>query len=213
MNFKNQQLIKASVVIVIMAGIFGALSVTIENIGQATGKLFAICMSIILFGMTAVISMIAGRKPENKNLGIAGIIISGIAFLLVFTLILTEFSNDIFLKIVFSFFISAIAIAHINLLHYFNLQNKYALYARITATTAIVVFSLFIITQVFSPFPNFNSFTGNQAVYKLIIAALIIDLSATLLVPLCNNLEVAKPTELTFNEEHDSTGEENISAE
>ncbi len=200
MNLKNQQLIKVSVVVVIIAGLFGALSIITEGVGLATGKLFTISLSLIFFGITATISMISARKPENKTLGMAGIAVSGLTFLLIFVMIIGEIGNDLMLKLIFALFISSIALAHISLLHYFNLQNKYALYARITATVAIAFFSLFIIIQVFSPIPNLNSIAGNQSSYKVIIGALIIDLAATLLVPLCNRLEINKPTELNLIE-------------
>jgi len=200
MNLKNQQLIKVSVVVVIIAGLFGALSIITEGVGLATGKLFTISLSLIFFGITATISMISARKPENKTLGMAGIAVSGLTFLLIFVMIIGEIGNDLMLKLIFALFISSIALAHISLLHYFNLQNKYALYARITATVAIAFFSLFINIQVFSPIPNLNSIAGNQSSYKVIIGALIIDLAATLLVPLCNRLEINKPTELNLIE-------------
>lgn len=133
MHQHNQQLIKASIVIVIIAGLLGALSIIATGIGPASAKLFSVSLSLIIFGMTATISMVVTRKPEFKALGIAGMVVSGMAFLLFFCIILGEIGGEGLLKLAFALFIGAIALAHICLLHHFTLQNKYTFYARITA--------------------------------------------------------------------------------
>jgi hypothetical protein len=196
MNQNNQQLIKISIAIVIVAGLLGALSVISGDIGVSSMKIFALSLLIIIYGITATISMVVNRKPAYKTLGTAGMIASGLGFLLSAIVILIEIEETGILQLASSFFIAAIALAHICLLHYFNLQNKYAYYARITATIAIAVFSLILITRIFEPFPNLNSFGGNQSILKILVAALVIDLAATLLVPLCNRLEVHDPAEV-----------------
>jgi len=201
MNQNNQQLIKVSVIIVIIAGVLGALSILAGGIGAANAKLFSISLNLIFFGITATISMIVTRKPEYKALGMAGMIVSAITFLLFFMMILTETGGVGFLQLTFCLMISSIALAHIGLLHYFNLQNKYALYARMTATVAISIFSLLLIIKIFEPFPSIYRLGYDQSALKLLVAALIVDLAATLLVPLCNQLKVEEPVELTFSSE------------
>lgn len=209
MNQNNQQLIKVSIAVVIVAGLLGALSVISADIGVSSMKIFALSLLIIIYGITATISMVVTRKPAYKTLGTAGMIASGLGFLLSAIVILIEIEETGILQLASSFFIAAIALAHICLLHYFNLQNKYASYARITATIAIAVFSLILITRIFEPFPNLNSFGGNQSILKILVAALVIDLAATLLVPLCNRLEVDDPAEvLTITSEPPAATEE-----
>ena len=210
MNLNNQPLVKGSVAIVIIAAIIGVLSVLAGGFNLIESKLFAICMSLIFYGITGVISFASADRHRNNALSTSGVFSSVVAFVLVFIIVLAEVSDESILKLAFTFFIAAIALAHINLLHYFNLQNKYALYARIAGTTAISVFSLLIIIQIFSPMPSLYSFSGYQSVYKIIIAALIIDLSSTLLVPLCNRLVVEKEVEFTLTDVHEETNDQQI---
>jgi hypothetical protein len=191
----NQQFIKASVIIVIIAGLIGALSVMSGGIGLENAKMISISLALIIYGITATICMVVTRKPAYKSLGTAGMIVSGIAFLLAFIMIVGTIENEELLKIGFVFFIASVALAHICLLHYFNLQNKYALYARYTATAAIALFSLLIIIRIFEPILSLTSLVYNQSVIKIILASLIVDLAATLLVPLCNRLKVNPPAE------------------
>jgi hypothetical protein len=202
MDQNNQQLIKASVVIVIVTGLLGALSVVADGIGATSGKIFSLSLSLLLFGITAAISMVVTRKPEYKTLGTAGMIASGLGFLLLAIVILGGTDGGGLVQLAFALFITAIALAHICLLHNFNLQNKYAHYARMTATIAIAIFSLILITRIFEPLPSLYSLAGSQSVIKVIVAALIVDLAATLLVPLCNRLKVESPVEeLSFTPE------------
>ena len=205
MKQNNQQLIKASIITVIIAGVLGALSMLAGGIGAASAKLFSISLSLIFFGITATISMIVTRKPEYKGLGTAGIIVSAVAFLLIFIIIVAEIGEQVFFQFAFCFFIASIALAHICLLHYFNLQNKYALYARMTATAAISIFSLSLIVKFFEPFSSLYSLGYNQEVLKLLFAALIVDLGATLLVPLSNQLKTQEPVDLAFTSKEPHT--------
>ncbi len=201
MHSKNPQLVKASVALVIIAGALGALSIMVEGIGVVSGKIFLICLSLIIFGITAMISLVVTRKPAYKTLGMAGAIASGLGFLLVFVVILAEVGDEGIFKLGFVLFILSIALAHISLLHYFNLQNKYAMYARMTATVAISLFSIFIIMRIFEPFAGISSLLYSQSTLKMLVASFIIDLAATLLVPLCNRLKVEKPVEFSFKVE------------
>jgi hypothetical protein len=202
MNQNNQQLIKIAVIVVIIAGLLGALSVIASDIGVASMKLFALSLILIVFGITATICMVVTRKPEYKTLGMAGMVVSASGFFISAIVILAEISDSGILQLAFSLFIAAIALAHICLLHHFNLQNKYAYYARMTATIAIALFSLILITRIFEPIPSLYNIGGTQAILKILVAALIVDLAATLLVPLCNRLEVHEPAEeLTITSE------------
>lgn len=201
MNQNNQQLIKASVIAVIIAGTLGALSILGGGIGVTNAKLFSISFILILFGITATISFVVMRKPEYKALGTAGMVVSAAAFLLLLIIILAEVEDTGIFQIAFCLTIASIALAHICLLHHFNLQNKYALYARMTATASISIFSLLLIVKIFEPFSNLYSLGYNQTALKLLVAALIIDLAATLLVPLCNRLKVEEPVELILTSE------------
>ena len=195
MNQNNPQFIKASVIIVIIAGLLGAIAVMSGGIGLENAKMIAVCISLIIFGITSTICMVVTRKPEYKTLGTAGMIVSGTAFLLAFVMIIGSVENEGILKVGFALFIASIALAHICLLHHFNLQNKYALYARITATIAITIFSLLIIIRVFEPIINLTALAYDQSMIKIIFGSLMIDLAATLLVPLCNRLKINTPVQ------------------
>lgn len=201
MNLKNQQFIRGAIIAVIIAGAFGALSILAGGIGEAGAKLFTICFNLIFFGITATISMIVTRKPEYKGLGTAGMVVSVITFFIFSIMVLVEIGESSILQLAFAMMILSIALAHICLLHYFNLQNKYALYARMTATIAISIFSFILITKIFEPLPSLYTLGANQSALKLLVASLVIDLAATLLVPLCNQLKVNETIELTFTDE------------
>jgi hypothetical protein len=196
MDQNNQQLIKASVVTVIIAGALGTVTVFAGSIGAGSAKIFALSFSLILFGITATTCMVVTRKPELKMAGNAGMAVSALGFLLTLIIVIAEIVDQVVLKLALVSLILAIGLAHICLLHHFTLQNKYALYARITATIAISVFTFCLILQVFGPIPGWYSLLYNQSTLKLLVAAFIIDLAATLLVPLCNRLRVDEPVEL-----------------
>ncbi len=210
MQSNNPQWVKASIAIVIMAGLLGALSVISEGIGLTGGKLFTLSLSLILFGINAVIAFSVTRKPGYQTLGLVGVMVSGLAFLLVAVMILGEIGEEFLIKTVFTLFIASIALAHIALLHYFNLRNKWAGYARMTATVFISLFSFLLILRVFEPFAGLASLVYNQSTLKILVASLVIDLAATLLVPLCNLLKAEEPPKLSFTEEPPATsaGEE-----
>jgi len=205
----NQQFIKVSVIVVIIAGLLGALAVLSSGIGLENAKIISISLVLIIYGITSTLCMVVTGKPAYKTLGNAGMIVSGIAFLLAFTLIVGSIDNEELLKIEFAFFIASVGLAHICLLHHFNLQNKYALYARMTATAAIALFSLLVIIRIYEPILSLTALVYNQSILKIILALLIADLAATLLVPLCNRLKVDPPAEqLTFTPEPPAIHEE-----
>ena len=208
MNSNNQQFIKAAIITVIIAAAIGALTVLAgdsagRGIGEFTGKLFLISFSLIFFGITGTIAMVVAAKPAYKNLGNAGMIVSGAGFFLILILIFAGIGSDITIaKLAFSLFIASVALAHICLLHHFNLQNKYAHTARVTATIFIALFSLVIIVNIFGAGDGLQSLMNGQSIIKMGTASLIIDLAATLLVPLCNRLKVDEPVKLSFSDEH-----------
>jgi hypothetical protein len=210
MNLNNQQFIKGIIIAVIIAGAIGALTVLAgdsigRGAGEITGKLFLASFSLIFFGITATISMVVSAKPPYKNLGNAGMLVSVAAFVFVLFLIFAGIGFDLTLpKFTFSFFIASIALAHICLLHHFNLQNKYAHTARITATVFISIFSLIIIVNIFGAGDGIQSLMNAQSILKVGTASLIVDLAATLLVPLCNRLKVEEPVKLSFPDEQKS---------
>jgi hypothetical protein len=215
MNLNNQQFIKGMIIAVIIAAVIGALTVLAgDSIGRGasaiTGKLFLASFSLIFFGITATISKVVAAKPVYKSLGNAGAMVSLAAFVLVMLLIFTGVDNDLTIaKFAFSLFIASIALAHICLLHHFNLQNKYAHYARMTATIFISIFSLVIIVNIFGAGDGLQSLMNVQSSGKIVTASLIIDLAATLLVPLCNRLKVNAPEEqLTITSEPPPVQEE-----
>ncbi len=202
MNPNNQQFIKGAIITVIIAAAIGALTVLASDSfgdggGEIAGKLFLVSFSLIFFGIMAAISMVVTEKPPYKNLGKAGMIVSAAAFLLVLILIFAGVDDDITIaKLAFALFIASIALAHISLLHHFNLQNKHANTARIIATIFISLFSLVIIINIFGTGQGLQSFLVNgQSMAKLGMTSLMIDLAATLLVPLCNRLQVNNPAE------------------
>jgi hypothetical protein len=217
MNSTNQQFIKGAIITVIIAGAIAALIVLAgdsagRGSGEITGKLFLMCFSLIFFGITAVISMVVTEKPQYKMLGNAGMIVSAAGFFVVMILILAGVGNQrdmIIPKFAIALFIASIALAHICLLHHFNMQNKYAHYARMTATIFISIFSLVIIVNIFGAGDGLQSLMNVQSSGKIVTASLIIDLAATLLVPLCNRLKVNAPEEqLTITSEPPPVQEE-----
>jgi len=193
--------IKAFVIAVIIAGLFGVISILAsDGMGMEGAKAFAISMCFILYGLLSAAPMVLAEKPEYKTLGVASMIVSTLAFILTVAAILAEITDAGFLKFIASLFILSLGLAHICLLHHFNLQNKYAHYARVTATIAITLFTLLIIVRVFDTFMLYESFLYNQSTAKITVVAFIIDLTATLLVPLCNRLQVTEKVEMIFDE-------------
>jgi uncharacterized membrane protein len=207
MNPNNQQFIKGAIITVIIAAAIGVLTVLAgdsagRGAGDFTGKLFLVSFSLIFFGITAILSMVVTAKPAYKNLGNAGMIVSVIAFFLILILIFTGVGEDITIaKLAFALFIASIALAHICLLHHFNLQNKHAHSARITATIFISLFAFVIIINVFGAGDGFSALMNSQGMLKMGMASLVIDLAATLLVPLCNRLKAEEPVKLSFTDE------------
>jgi hypothetical protein len=211
MNLNNQQTIRGAIIAVIVAAGISILTLLAgESLGNFGGKIFLICFSFIFFGITAAISLIIGSNSMYKNLGNAGAIVSGLGFLFVAILVLGEMSDTAMVQLTATTFIASIALAHISLLHHFKMQNKYAIQARIMATIFISLFSLILIAKIFEPLEGIQYILYNQSMAKIVISALVADLAATLLVPLCNRLEVKdETTELSFSNETEPPAKEN----
>lgn len=200
----NPQTIRGAIIAVIIAGAIGALTVLAgDTFGMATGnitaKLFLISVSFIFFGITAALGFVATEKNEFKGLGNATMIVSAIAFFVMLILIFAGINDNVTIaKLAFSLFIASIALGHISLLHHFNLRNKQAVTARTCATIFISIFSFIVIANIFGTGNGFTSLLGNQTMMKGGVASLVLDLAATLLVPLCNRLPAEAPTEFSF---------------
>jgi hypothetical protein len=210
MRQNNQKLIIASVIIVIIAGLMGALSVIAEGIGITSGKIVATSLSILIYGITAAICMVGMSKQETFTLGLVGVFVSICGFLLSMIMIIASDLNEVLAKMAGVMFVVAVALAHISLLYHFTMQNKYAVFARIAASIFISLFSFLLIFLIFEPFSSMSSFFFDQSMLKIMFACFILDLTATLLVPLCNRLEVPQPTELLFSDDPGQTSEGTI---
>ncbi len=195
MNQHNQQFIKAAVISTIVAGLLGGLTALAGGTELFTAKLFAVCLALIIYGITATICLVTSGKQDKQGLANAGMIVSAAGFFLAFITTMAEISDEGFLKLAVGLLIASIALAHICLLHSITLRNKYAYYARTTATIAITLFSLLLIVRIFEPVMSMYSALYNQSSLRMILAVLIIDLAATSLVPLCNRLETPAPVQ------------------
>jgi hypothetical protein len=189
MNQTNQLLLKLLIGIVILAGVGAAIMImTSNNVSSGGNKLLTIAFSFLFYGITGSICWAITRKREHNLLGNSGIIISAVAFLFQTILIVGEVDSTDMLKLAFSLFIVSIALAHICFLFYITVQNRYASMARVLATLFISIFSLLIITKVFD-IDSFSFMRGPGETYiRFVFATLVLDLAATLLVPLCNRL-------------------------
>jgi hypothetical protein len=208
MRQNNQKLILISVIIVIIAGLMGALSVVAEGIGITSGKIFATSLSILIYGITATICMVVMSKQETYVLGLVGIFVSICGFVLTMVMIIGSVLDEVLAKMDGVMFVVSVALAHISLLYHFNMQNKYAFYARIAASVFISLFTFLLIFLIFEPFSTMSGWFYDQSILKIMFACFILDLTATLLVPLCNRLEVAQPPEeLLFSDEPEKANE------
>jgi hypothetical protein len=196
MNSTAQSFLKILIAIVILAGATATIMVMVADEPSAGGsKILSIAMSLIFFGITGSICWAAARKPQHNILGNAGMIVSAVAFLYTTMLVLGEVDSTAMLRVAFCFFIASIALAHISFLFYINARNKYASIVRVLATLFITFFSLLIITKIFEVDDGLFFMRGFDLTYiRLVFSSLILDLTATLLVPLCNQLDIETPT-------------------
>ena len=194
MNTHNQSTIKAAIIIILIAGIFGALSVFAGGLDPSTAKIGSVCFLLLIFGITATTGIVVTGNPALKTLGNAAIICSAAGFLLFSIMILAETGDVELLKFAVCLLIASLGLGHICFLYHINPQNKYAYNARIGATIAVSLFTLIALVQVFQPLPSIYMMAYNPSTLKMLTALLILELAATLLVPLCNRLIV--PTQL-----------------
>lgn len=205
---ENQQFVKASIAAVIIAAIICVFMILAgREMGEFGAKLYIISFSLIFYGITATLGLVVSEKPDYKGLGNATAIVSVLGFLMIVILVLGDFDNPGMstIKFTFSLMIASIALAHISLLHHFRLQNRYAYNARTTATVFISVFSLVLIILIFGDIEElqYTMMSNTQTIGKLISCSLIIDLAATVLVPLCNRLKTDEPVEFSFSQEEE----------
>ncbi|HUM97256.1 MAG TPA: hypothetical protein PK275_05325 [Chitinophagaceae bacterium] len=211
--------IRSLIIAIIVAGTIGALTVLAgDSFGMATGditaKIFLICISFIYFGIPAAIGYVVAEKPIYKGLGNATMIVSSVAFLITLILIFAGINDDASIaKLAASLFIASIALGHISLLHHFTLLNKHAHTARTSATIFISIFSFIVIINIFGTGNGFTSILGNQTMLKGGVASLVLDLAATLLVPLCNRLPADEQPTLSFSNESKPVIDEAVTAE
>lgn len=203
MKSKHQHLFKALIIIAIITAIvaiLALLSFSERTFNFGVLKLFGLCLSLLAFGLTATVSMVISEKQDYKLLGIAGVIVSAIGFLFFALIIITGIQNQTQSRIASILSISTLSITHISLLHLINPQNRFAQYARNTATIAICLFSLLWINQIFQSFPFLfiPGVGGDLTQVKLLMAAFVVCLTATLLVPLCNRLNIKEPNNEVF---------------
>ncbi len=201
MNQNNQQPLKVLIGLVILAGLAATIIVlSSDDFNPWSSKTLAIALSLLFYGITGTVCWAVTRKKEHNILGYAGLAVAGVGFLLNTAGILGEFKSTEMLKLTFNLWIASIGLAHISFLFYITVQNRYASIARTVATIFIAIFSLLIISKVFGIDEEFFFLTENYTTYlRLILAAWVLDLTATLLVPLCNQLQVQRPAELEFS--------------
>jgi hypothetical protein len=190
MNPTAQAFLKVFIAIVILAGLTTTIMImTIDNPSLFNGKIIAICLLLLLYGITGSICLATANKKEHNLLGIAGVIMSAVTFLYTSILILGEVSQTELSKLSFCMFIASVALAHICFLFYITTRNKYAFIARITATIFISISSLLIIKKIFEVNSSFFNFpTPSETYVRIFFASLVLNFTATLLVPLCNRL-------------------------
>lgn len=196
MNESKQPLLKITIALVIIAAIAATVMIFLSDGYDMNGSKIAFtCFSLIFFGITGSICLATTGNPKFGIIGNIGVIISVFAFLLINIIVHGEIESTELLKAGFSLFILAIALAHISFLFHINIQNKYASTTRIIAVIFISIFSIQIISKVFGANTTFIfTSTPTAEELKILLSSLVLDLAATVLVPLCNRLSV-KPVE------------------
>ncbi|HEX2627511.1 MAG TPA: hypothetical protein VHM26_00815 [Chitinophagaceae bacterium] len=199
MNQNNQPLVKVLITLTILAAITASLLIYTSDTGAGdnpfAGKLFSICYAFLSYGVLGAVCWAATRKREYKILGSAGMVISLLAFVFITVLILDENKSESTVKFALALMVGSLGMAQICFLFYLTAQNKYTNAARMVATIAISIYSLLIISRIFSGFEDFFYMGVTWKNYiKAIISLFVIGLAGCLLVPLCNQLE--KPQEL-----------------
>ena len=207
MNRTNQPFLKVLIIGILVIGVAGtAIILGGELYRDLNAKILYITYSVLIYGITASVCWAVTRKNKYRGLGTTGIIVSVLAALLNVALAISETGTQDVLQIAFTFFIVAISMAHICFLFYITIQNKYAEAARTVAVIFISIFSLLAIIKIFNSSNSLYLAEGMETYARLLMVALTINLTATLLVPLCNRLRPDTRNDLTFNS--DPTGSE-----
>lgn len=203
MNSNQQQGLKLLIILVAAIGALAAILMLAGVFDGFSGKFIGITFSMLYYGIMGCICHAVIRKKEYYGLGIAGIAVAAAGFLLNLLLILLEkeiFTAD-FAKVVLALLLVSLALAHISFLFYINIQNKYAALARTIAVIFISLFTFLIVVKLFDSFDFIYMRRTNEGFARVLIASLITDLTATLLVPLCNQLRFPSEAGFTFDTE------------
>lgn len=197
----SPQIIKALVITVIIAALVSAIGIlAVDGVGIDGAKIFIICICFLLYGLFAAAPLVVAEKTEYRTLGIAGMFIPMLGFVLSAVAILAEIGDTGLLKFIGALFMLSMGLAQVCLLYHINVQNQYANAARLTATITIALFTLLIIIRIFDSFESYDSFLYDQSTSKIMVVAFLIDIAATILVPLCNRLQLDEKVELNFDE-------------
>lgn len=198
---QSPQTIKALIIAVIIAAAVSAIGIlAVDGMGKGAGKVFIICLCFILFALFGAAPLVVAEKPAYKTLGIAGMIVPVLGFVLTAVAILGEIGDVGLMKFIGCLFVLSLGLAQVSLLYHINVQNNYANTARIAATVGIAIFTFLIIIRIFDSFLMYESFLYDQSTSKITVVAFIVDLAATILVPLCNRLPVIEKIEMDFEQ-------------
>jgi len=201
---KDQGFLKFYIILVIVMAAIGTLVTLGGGISLGSSKAIAIIILFLVYNITGCICWVTSKRPEYNVLGIIGAVASGLGFVVAFMLIIMGSSSmsgaEGLFKMAFGIFIISIAFAHICLMYYFHVQNKYAHTARTVAVIFISIFSMLFMIKIFSSFEAIMYSPMPEITYARILgAALILDLAATSLVPLCNRLSEPPVFEDIYN--------------
>jgi hypothetical protein len=202
MNSTNQLLLRIMIAIVaIMGAVVAVILLVSDSMFQSStnGKIIFITFSMLIYGITASFCYALTRKREYNGLAIFGMTVSAIAFFINLIFVITESRSTGLSKSMFAFFFLAIGLAHICFLFYITAQNKYAEAVRIVAIIFISLFTLLVVAKIFdSGEESFYMGRGIQNYIRYVLAVLTLNLTASLLVVLCNQIRANNPAELLF---------------
>lgn len=192
MKPSTQPILTSLIALVSGLAVISALLILVVNgDSEFSGKFIAISFSLFLYGITGSICWATSRRNEVRGLGIAGVIVAVFAFLIFTIYVLAEPKGVDFIRLTFSSFLLAIAFAHICFLFYLTMRNKYASMTRIITSIFIGLFTLLLVSQVWSLTNSSFFYLGRDleaTTFRIIGSSLVLDLSGTLLVALLNRL-------------------------
>ncbi len=192
MKPSTQPILTSLIALVSGLAIISALLILVVN-GESefSGKFIAISFSLFIYGITGSICWAASRRNEVRSLGMAGVVVAVFAFLVFTIYVLAEPKEVDFIRLTFSLFLLAIAFAHICFLFYLTMRNKYASVTRIITSIFIGLFTLLLVSQVWSLNNSSFFYLGRDldaTTLRIIGSSLVLDLAGTLLVALLNRL-------------------------